>query len=199
MHARIYKEFRKIVCELRPSGHVLEIGAVADASSLLAMPELSQATELIGINLAPASSYENFAIVSGNANHMPMFADASFDCVLCNATLEHDPYFWLTCGEIRRVIKQGGLAIIGVPSYTKNGDLVTTKIYGPLRRLLGCRLGLSLGILDASLTFREHYGPGDYYRFSEMSCREILLGGFRDVTVRSIMVPPRTICFGFRM
>ena len=77
MHARIYSEFRKIVSELRPSGRVLEIGAVADASSLLAMPELSQATALVGINLAPASSYKNFAIVSGNANHMPMFADAS--------------------------------------------------------------------------------------------------------------------------
>jgi SAM-dependent methyltransferase len=194
MHVRIYAEFRKIVSELRPSGRVLEIGAVADASSLLAMPELSQATELVGINLAPASSYKNFAIVSGNANHMPMFPDARFDCVLCNATLEHDPYFWLTCGEIRRVIKQGGLAIIGVPSYTKNGDLLR-----PLRRLFGDRLGLGLGILDASLTFREHYGPGDYYRFSEMSCREILLAGFRDVAVWSIMVPPRTICFGFRM
>jgi hypothetical protein len=197
MHARIYSEFRKIVSEFRPSGRVLEIGAVPDASSLLAMPELSQATELVGVNLAAASSYKNFTIVSGNANHMPLFADASFDCVLCNATLEHDPHFWLTCGEIRRVIKREGLAIIGVPSYAKNGDLLTTNIYRRLRRLFGDRLGL--GILDASLTFREHYGPGDYYRFSEMSCREILLGGFRDVGVRSIMVPPRTIAFGFRM
>src|SRR5262249_46234268 len=34
---------------------------------------------------------------------------------------------------------------------------------------------------------------------SEMSCREILLDGFHDVPVRSIMVPPRTISFGFRM
>lgn len=192
MHARIYSEFRKIVSKLRPSGRVLEIGAIPDASSLLAMPELSHATELVGINLAPASSFKNFVILSGNANHMPMFPDARFDCVLCNATLEHDRYFWLTCGEIRRVIKQGGLAIIGVPSYTKNGDLRR-----PLRRLFGDRLGL--GIFDASLTFREHYGPGDYYRFSEMSCREILLDGFHDISVRSIMVPPRTISFGFRM
>jgi SAM-dependent methyltransferase len=196
MHPRVYSEFRKIVSELRPSGRVLEIGAVPNASSLLAIPELSQATELVGINLAPASHYRNFAILSGNANHMPMFADARFDCVLCNATLEHDPYFWLTCGEIRRVIKREGLAIIGVPSYAKSGDLVTTQIYWRLRRLFGNRLGF---ILNASLTFREHYGPGDYYRFSEMSCREILLDGFHDVSVRSIMVPPRTISFGFRM
>jgi hypothetical protein len=197
MHARVYSEFRRIVSALRPSGRILEIGAVADASSLLAMPELSQATELVGINLAPASSYKNFAVISGNANHMPMFDDATFDCVLCNATLEHDPYFWLTCGEIRRVIKQGAPAVIGVPSYAKKGDLLTTKVYRPLRRLFGEQLGF--GMLDASLTFREHYGPGDYYRFSEMSCREILLAGFRDVAVWSIMVPPRTICFGFRM
>src|SRR5215471_20120188 len=84
MHARIYSEFRKIVSELGPSGRILEIGAIPDASSLLAMPELSRATELVGINLAPASSYKNFAILSGNANHMPMFPDARFDCVLCN-------------------------------------------------------------------------------------------------------------------
>ena len=49
---------------------------------------------------------------------MTMFEAASFDLVLCNSMLEHDARFWLTLEEIRRVLRAGGLAIIGVPGYS---------------------------------------------------------------------------------
>jgi SAM-dependent methyltransferase len=34
----------------------------------------------------------------------------------CSA-MEHDAYFWKTAAEIRRVLKKGGLFIVGVPIY----------------------------------------------------------------------------------
>lgn len=194
MHPVIYSEFRNIVSTLHPAGSILEIGAVPGPDSLLAMDELRRAEQRVGINIAPPGSFEGFDVIEGNANHMTMFEDGAFDCVLCNATLEHDQYFWRTCAEIRRVVRTGGLAIIGVPSYARYADVAMMRMPRPLAWLLKSRPGLT----DATLTFRYHWGPEDYYRFSETACREILLEGFRDVHVRSIMMPPRTISYGFR-
>jgi len=194
MHSVIYSEFRRIVSSLRPEGRILEIGAVPNSNSLLAMDELKGAKQRIGINIAPPGSFDGFEVIEGNANSMVMFGDAEFDCVLCNAMLEHDPYFWRTCAEIRRVIRVGGLAIIGVPSYVRYADIDVMRMPRPLAWLLKGRRGL----IDATLTFRYHWGPEDYYRFSETACREVLLEGFRDVHLRSIMTPPRTVSHGFK-
>jgi SAM-dependent methyltransferase len=39
-----------------------------------------------------------------------------FDVVISGQTFEHDPYFWKTLENIKRVVKQNGLVIIIVPS-----------------------------------------------------------------------------------
>jgi hypothetical protein len=105
----------------------------------------------------------------------------------------HDQRFWLTCAEIRRVIKRGGIAVIGVPSYMGGGN-VAKQLPRPLAWLVNRRPGWR----DATPTFKPHYGPEDYYRFSETACREVIMEGFRDVKTLSIMIPPRTICWGVR-
>ena len=107
MHPIIYSQFRTIVRELRPTGRALEVGAVLDASALLAMPELEE-LERVGINLTQSGSFRGTQVVRANGNCMQMFPDGAFDIVLSNATLEHDPKFWLTCQEIRRVVRKGG-------------------------------------------------------------------------------------------
>lgn len=190
----VYSAFRRIVQETRPGGRILEIGAVPSADSLLAMKELDGAEQRLGINLSPAARFQDFSIVEGSANDMPMFAAESFDCVLCNATLEHDRFFWKSCAEIRRVLRIGGLAIIGVPSFARYADINIMRWPRVLAWLLKRRSGLT----DSTLTFRYHWGPEDYYRFSETACREVLLEGFGDVKVQSIMTPPRTISYGFK-
>lgn len=42
--------------------------------------------------------------------------DKYFDVVISGQTFEHDPYFWKTLENIKRVIKPNGLVIIIVPS-----------------------------------------------------------------------------------
>ena len=86
-------------------GSVLEVGAVPSDSSLLCMKSLQHASSKIGINLDSPHNYQDFKIVRGNANSMDCFQDNLFDAVLCNATLEHDKYFWKTLQEIRRGTK----------------------------------------------------------------------------------------------
>jgi len=49
-----------------------------------------------------------------NAHHLH-FMDESFDHVLCLETLEHDPQFWVTVQEMRRVLRKGGVLVITVP------------------------------------------------------------------------------------
>ena len=116
MHPIIYETFRSIIADLRPTGRILEIGAAANHDSLLTIDILRKQYR-VGININPAVRYKGFDIIHGNANSMPMFQNGSFDCVLSNATIEHDPFFWKTCAEIRRVLRVDGLAIIGGPGF----------------------------------------------------------------------------------
>lgn len=74
--------------------------------------ESTVTTEAFVVNM----DIEPFAQVNvvGDGHRLP-FPDASFDCVFCNAVLEHVPYPQTVADEIRRVLKEGGLASIQVP------------------------------------------------------------------------------------
>lgn len=185
MHPVIFGEFRRITATLGITGRVLEVGALPSNGSLLTMAELA-GCERVGINIGPPSAFNGIAILQMNGNDMRGFESEQFDAVLSNATLEHDPRFWLTCAEIRRVLKPGGVAVIGVPGFLPDADLD--------------RLGLAIpgGAPDqdyknASLTFKYHGAPHDYYRFSEMAIGEVFFQGYRDVQIRPVMRPPRLI------
>lgn len=56
---------------------------------------------------------DNYVI--GNARAIPFDGD-SFDLVLCNFLLEHVPHVYEVGNEIKRVLKQGGKAILSIPS-----------------------------------------------------------------------------------
>lgn len=172
---------------------MLEIGATPTADTLLALPELAGATSRIGINLDGPSQAAGFEIVGGNANAMPQFADASFDLVLCNATLEHDPHFWLTLAEIRRVLRPSGLAMLGVPGYVATKPLLS-RLAGRVSRALPSRW--LDGLAASTPVLHVHDYPGDYYRFSEQAMREVLLYGLEVLEVSAMMTPPRIIGVG---
>lgn len=192
MHEIVHGQFRELCRHYPTSGAVLEIGAVPDGSTLLALPELSAAASRVGINLDGPGSFGGFEIVGGNANAMP-FADASFDLVLCNAMLEHDPRFWLTLTEIRRVLRVGGIAMIGVPGYVR-GSGMWAKLAGVTGRVL--RSAWIDGVAASTQVLQVHDFPGDYYRFSEQALREVLFEGFELLEQRAVMVPPRLIGVG---
>lgn len=190
MHPRIYREFEKICQQRKAGGVVLEIGAVPKASSLLTLQSLKNATAKIGINLEGPYEYEDFRIIRGNANSMPWFEDGKFDTVLCNATLEHDKFFWKTISEIRRVAKAGGLIVIGVPGYVEFA--LAKRIRSLFRKAPLCYRYANF-LVSSTLTFFLHNAPGDYYRFSPQVFKEVFLEGMMDLDVRTIMLPPRLI------
>lgn len=198
MHSEMFAAFDEICRQQNAAGRVLEIGAMPSPDTLLALPSLAGVAEKIGINLDGPSHGADFRIVGGNANAMTMFANASFDVILCNSMLEHDRRFWLTLAEIRRVGRPGALVAIGVPGYA--------ELRMPMRRLgkwlaklplLGRSLRLQLPALSAGTpTLALHNMPGDYHRFSEQAVREMFLDGLEAPRVRRLLTPPRFIGWG---
>ncbi len=191
MHPKVFQEFEKICSTLHVRGALLEVGATPDGSSLLNMKSLKDAREKVGINLAGPSAYNDFSILKGNANSMTCFNDSRFDLVLCNATLEHDKYFWKTISEIKRVTRSGGWIVIGAPGYG-----VTTMekyIHAFLKRIPFMKSG---SLAHSTKTLGIHNYPGDYYRFSPQAFAAVFFEGMRDVTVRLVMSPPRIIGWG---
>ena len=199
MHPRVYKEFEKICSEKKISGSILEVGAIPSNQSLLCMRSLEKATEKIGINLDGPYEFMDFKILKGNANSMDFFDNEQFDAVLCNAMLEHDKHFWKTMAEIKRVSKTGALIVIGAPGYiyfrSERLKLIFRKI--PLIRKLGLNQYFNL-FFTATITFQIHGAPGDYYRFSPQTFKDVFFEGMKNVEVRSIMLPPRIIGFGIK-
>jgi ubiquinone/menaquinone biosynthesis C-methylase UbiE len=111
-----------------------------------------------------------------NANDMAIFPDNYFDLVLSNAMLEHDKYFWKSIAEMRRVLKPGGVMIIGVPGY----DSDPAKTHG-----------------IKTAVFKFHFKV-DYYRFSDMCVRDLFFDGMEAVEVKSILSPARIIGVGIK-
>jgi SAM-dependent methyltransferase len=189
MHPIVWRRFQEIVARLPISGPVLEIGAEPSAATLLAMPELARFPR-IGANIGyPAQTTPlGFRLEQLNANDMRQaFASDSFGLVLCNAVLEHDKFFWRTLDEIHRVTKPGGYAIIASPGY---GD----HKLPPGTVLDAGRAEEALA--ETTITYLLHDAPGDYYRFTEATVRDVFLRDFEVLEVGSVLIPPRVIGVG---
>ena len=202
MLPRVYSEFERICTRRHVGGAVLEVGAVPSDASLLCMKSLRNATEKVGLNLEGPAEYRDFKILRGNTNRMDCFADSRFDAVLCNATLEHDPYFWKSIAEMKRVTKPGGLIVIGTPGYAWLPlERLKLRLQGlqriPLVRRILAHENM-LWLLRGTLTIDVHDAPGDYYRFSLQTFREVFFDGMQDVEVFSVMVPPIIIGSGIK-
>jgi SAM-dependent methyltransferase len=201
VHPKVFAEFDRICRARSAGGAVLEVGAIPSEESLLRLPALAHATEKIGVSLDGPARFADFEILAANANDLSRFGDGRFDTVLCNSVLEHDPRFWRTLAEIRRVARAGALVAIGVPGYAVTRRSRALKLLRPLRRFPG--LGRVLrpwidGRLASTRTLVVHAFPGDYYRFGEEAVREVLLEGLVDTEVRTVLDPPRFIGFGTR-
>jgi SAM-dependent methyltransferase len=159
---------------VRPE-RALEVGGLMGEDSLLRFPELAGA-ERYCLNLVELPSDDEITAVKGNANDMSMFKDDTFDLVVCCSTLEHDKRFWLSVAEMKRVLRPGGLLVIGVPGYVKDPERDRGR---------------------STLTYRVHY-RFDYYRFSEQAVREVFFEGMERVRVRATMTPPRLIGHGWK-
>jgi len=192
MHSKVFQEFERICATRGAGGDVLEIGAVASPDSLLCLEALANARSKVGIDLSGPSAFRDFQILRANANDMRCFADATFDTVLSNSVLEHDPFFWRTLAEVRRVARPGALIAIGVPGFAK---LAFEPALARIGRLpIAGRLFNSLAA--STVVLQIHHYPADYYRFSARAMEEVLLETLRDTEVRTLMTPPRFIGVG---
>jgi SAM-dependent methyltransferase len=160
---------------IRPD-RALEVGGLMGEQSLLRFPELDGA-ERYCLNLQEMPSDDAVTSVTGNANDMrAVFEDDSFDLVLCCSTLEHDKHFWLSLAEMKRVMKPGGLLVIGVPGYVKDEERDQGR---------------------STLTYRVHF-KFDYYRFSVQAVREVFFSDMERVKVKAYMTPPRLLGHGYK-
>jgi SAM-dependent methyltransferase len=198
MNPRLFKEYERICSQNHITGAVLEVGAVPGASSLLCMKSLTNAREKVGVNLDGPHQYKDFRILKMNANNMNAFEDGRFDVTLCNGVLEHDPYFWRTVSEIKRVTAPGGLIVIGAPGYkqwTEGTPAIQKNIL--FRAFTKFRwLPFMPAIFRGTLTLEVHNAPGDYYRFSTQAFREIICAGLNHVEIRTLNYPPSIIGIG---
>lgn len=198
MSPLVYQAFEKIISATYTHGAVLEVGAIGGADSLLAMSCLHQASQKVGVNLEAASKHDGYEILQGNANNMHFFENNYFDLVMCNSTLEHDPYFWKTVSEMYRVTAKGGLIVIGVPGFGGMG----VHNFAPYDKELAQMLSMYAAeknddVLRAgTVTLGEHLFPGDYYRFTEQAVREVFLEGLIDIQIYKVMQPIRIIGVG---
>src|SRR5205807_3914463 len=70
-------------------------------------------------------------LVRGSAFALP-FADATFDCVISSQVIEHIPYHEVLFREMDRVLRPGGLLIVGTPDYATLGWQIIEQLYGAL-------------------------------------------------------------------
>ena len=191
MHAAVFGEFDRICRARGAGGAVLEIGAMPAADTLLCLPALAGAAERLGVNLDGPHDYGGFRIQRGDAHHLDLPA-ARFDTILCNSVLEHDPTFWRTLAELRRVARPGALVVLGVPAF---GPAPRRRVLARLRGLpvIGPRIEARLA---STPTLLPHHFPADYYRFSASAMREVLLAGLERIEVSVLLQPPRVIGAG---
>jgi SAM-dependent methyltransferase len=189
MHPTVYRAFERL-SDYAAGERVLEIGATPDASSLFNLPFL-QGKNRLGLNLF-AAEFDGVRIIEANANDIP-FEDDTFDIVLSNATLEHDPFFWRSVGEMRRVLAPGGVLMLGVPGFVRSKaeslvHRVATRLPWVVRHMNP--------LASATLTFKVHFEEGrfgDYYRFSRMAVEEVLFAEMEILALESVMSPPRFV------
>ncbi|MCA9214329.1 MAG: class I SAM-dependent methyltransferase [Planctomycetales bacterium] len=197
MHPRIYERFERICAQHKWSGRVLEVGTIPDQKSLLRMRCLEGVREKLGLDLNGPFDCDGIPVVKGNANDLP-FEDNSFDGVLCHAVIEHDPFFWRTVSEARRVAKPGGLIVFGGPAFVElTGESIRQRIAKwPITRKLAKKSRVVDCVINSTLCFRVHAAPGDYYRFGEQAFKEVILEGLDEIQTCVMMTPPRIIGIG---
>lgn len=90
--------------------NILDIGSRDVNGSLRSVKP--EAAAYLGVDLQPGPGVE---LVLQDPHHLPL-DDQSVDIVVSTSCLEHDPLFWLTFGEMLRVLKPGGILYINAPS-----------------------------------------------------------------------------------
>src|ERR1035441_8400096 len=201
MHRAVLDAYLDAFLRFPPPGpDVLELGSIEWTAKRF-RAALPTETRYLGINLEGDAEGDGWRIVQGTANDLDL-EDASQDAVICNAMLEHDPAFWRSVSEAKRVLRPGGLFYLGVPGFSTTVSRVARvgmrlEVWldqmGWGGRIVRSRL---LGSLVSTRTFPFHEYPGDYWRFSLEATRSVLLANLEVLELREVHYPPRILGVG---
>src|SRR5438105_6723765 len=110
----------------RAGGRVLDIGC--GSSVILQSLNNAVGVDVLQNKLRYMRRYE-VPLVRASITALP-FADASFDCVVCSQVIEHVPADPAIFTEFVRILRPGGLLILGTPDYATIGWRVIEPLYG---------------------------------------------------------------------
>jgi hypothetical protein len=185
--AKLRAELQHLVQSYDARGPVLEIAVdVRD----LAVPSIEHfhGEQRHVIGLGGGVQLEG---VTSHASHphdmRGLFADGSVGTVISNKALAHDPMFWQTVDEIRRVLVPGGLASFVTPCFSKAPNEAGVIAVG--------RKGNP--VADVTVTYRVHASP-DFWRISPQAMKNVILAGFDVQEVRVKMMPPYVFGVGIK-
>lgn len=110
----------------RNAGRTLDIGS----GSSLIIQSLNDAVALdFSFDKMRFLRRYGIPLLRGTAFALP-FRDRSFDCVISSEVIEHVAYDEVLFTEIKRVLKPGGMLVIGTPDYATVGWRVIEPLYG---------------------------------------------------------------------
>ncbi len=107
------------------SGSCLDVGC--GSSRILASLGRVVGVDVLVRKLRWARKYGK-PLVNASAFDLP-FRDASFDCVICSEVIEHIPAGQKPFLEMQRVLKDGGVLILGTPDYGRLSWRVIEGMY----------------------------------------------------------------------
>ena len=117
----------EIVCAwARNAGKTLDIGC--GSSVILQSINDAVGLDILHDKLRYMRRYD-VPLVRGSITALPVASDA-FDCVVCSQVIEHVPYDDRIFAELRRVLRPGGLLILGTPDYDTRGWRIIEPLYG---------------------------------------------------------------------
>jgi len=112
----------------RRSGRILDAGC----GSSLIVQSLNNAIGMeYNFGKLRYLSHHGIPLLRGSAFALP-FKDESFDCVISSQVIEHIPYDEVLFSEMRRVLRPGGMLILGTPDYATIGWRIIEPTYGYL-------------------------------------------------------------------
>lgn len=177
--------YNYIISKLKPTGKIFSVGDSALPHAILNLPYFRENIDKIdpvGLNLPGQGIgvFEHFEVKAGNAHHVE-YDDETFDCVVSFMMLEHDPEFWMSLSEMRRVLKKGGLMIIGIPGYVPEPTIKSSDFTSG----------------SGTITYETHGNP-DCYRFSPHWCEYVAFNKFENIEINMVKLPVRLITSGYK-
>jgi dolichol-phosphate mannosyltransferase len=113
----------------RNAGRILDAGC----GSSIIIQSLNNAVGMdYSVNKVRFLRRYGMPLVRGSAFALP-FRDHSFDCVISSEVIEHIPYDEVLFTEMNRVLRPGGMLVIGTPDYDTIGWRIIEPLYGMLQ------------------------------------------------------------------